>query len=153
MSETAAASSAKQDLIEIAKALSDVTRKLGEIARVLAAQVGENAPAAEALAESEKDLDRLSQHLSALQAPQTQRHAQAEARRALRAAILAELLQGGPALPMELAASVLALVEDIQPILAELETEGLVRIRRVAGADVIELTPRGREEARRLNGP
>ena len=69
----------------------------------------------------------------------------------LRSAILTELLRGGPALPLELAASILTFVEDIQPVLEELEREGLIQVRRVVGADVIELTPSGREEATRIN--
>jgi DNA-binding MarR family transcriptional regulator len=70
----------------------------------------------------------------------------------LRKDILVELSRRGRAFPLELAAAILTFVEDIEPVLRELEKEGLVRIRRVAGTQVIELTPRGRDAARHLNG-
>ncbi|MBO9360883.1 MAG: hypothetical protein J7452_01625 [Thermoflexus sp.] len=69
----------------------------------------------------------------------------------LRKDILVELSRHGRAFPLELSAAILTFVEDIQPVLMGLEKEGLVCIRRVAGTEVIELTPRGRDAARRLN--
>jgi DNA-binding MarR family transcriptional regulator len=152
MSETVLASPRKSDLLEIVKTLSDVTRKLSEITRALAAQAGESPYAIEALAESEAALAQASRHLSMLQEEETHQQEREEARRKLRKDILVELSRRGRAFPLELAAAILTFVEDIEPVLRELEKEGLVRIRRVAGTEVIELTPRGRDAARRLNG-
>jgi len=152
MSETVLASPRKSDLLEIVKTLSDVTRKLSEITRALAAQAGESPPAVEALAESEAALAQASRHLSMLQEEETHQQEREEARGELRKDILVELSRRGRAFPLELAAAILTFVEDIQPVLRELEKEGLVRIRRVAGTEVIELTPRGRDAARHLNG-
>jgi DNA-binding MarR family transcriptional regulator len=152
MSETVLASPRKSDLLEIVKTLSDVTRKLSEITQALAAQAGESPPAVEALAESEAALAQASRHLSMLQEEETHRHEQEGPRGELRKDILVELSRRGRAFPLELAAAILTFVEDIEPILRELEKEGLVRIRRVAGTEVIELTPRGRDAARHLNG-
>jgi DNA-binding PadR family transcriptional regulator len=87
-----------------------------------------------------------------LQEEETHQQEREEARRKLRKDILVELSRRGRAFPLELAAAILTFVEDIEPVLRELEKEGLVRIRRVAGTEVIELTPRGRDAARRLNG-
>jgi DNA-binding MarR family transcriptional regulator len=152
MSETVLASPRKSDLLEIVKTLSDVTRKLSEITRALAAQAGESPPAVEALAESEAALAQASRHLSMLQEEETHQQEREEARRKLRKDILVELSRRGRAFPLELAAAILTFVEDIEPVLRELEKEGLVRIRRVAGTEVIELTPMGRDAARHLNG-
>jgi DNA-binding PadR family transcriptional regulator len=46
-------------------------------------------------------------------------------------------------------------VENIRPVLEDLEREGLIRIRQVAGSgmEVIELTPKGRDAARHAGGP
>ena len=152
MSETVLASPRKSDLLEIVKTLSDVTRKLSEIIQALAAQAGESPPAVEALAESEAALAQASRHLSMLQEEETHQQEREEARGELRKDILVELSRRGRAFPLELAAAILTFVEDIQPVLMELEKEGLIRIRRVAGTEVIELTPRGRDAARHLNG-
>jgi DNA-binding PadR family transcriptional regulator len=152
MSETVLASPRKSDLLEIVKTLSDVTRKLSEIIQALAAQAGESPPAVEALAESEAALAQASRHLSMLQEEETHQQEREEARGELRKDILVELSRRGRAFPLELAAAILTFVEDIEPVLRELEKEGLVRIRRVAGTEVIELTPRGRDAARHLNG-
>jgi len=126
----------------IASTLLQIARQLTEVARSLSAQ-SSTAEEGRKLAGSAQALEEVSLELS-------RSAAKAEERNRLRTAILTELLRGGPALPMELAAAILAFVEDIQPVLEELEREGLIHIRRVAGADVIELTSRGREEARRL---
>ncbi|SNB61020.1 hypothetical protein [Thermoflexus hugenholtzii] len=165
MSETVSASPRKSELLEIVKTLFDVTRKLSEIVQALAAQTGESPPAVEALAgsraKSEEALAQASECLSMQQAwslprppeGEAHRHEGKETRGELRKDILVELLQRGRAFPLELAAALLTFVEDIRPVLVELEREELIRIRQVAGADVIELTPRGRNAARRLNGP
>jgi predicted transcriptional regulator len=74
---------------------------------------------------------------------------------ALRKSILIELLRRGRAFPVELAAATFTFVENIQPVLEDLEKEGLVRIRQVAGVgmEVIELTPKGRDAIRHAGGP
>jgi DNA-binding MarR family transcriptional regulator len=165
MSETVLASPRKSDLLEIVKTLSDVTRKLSEITRDLTTQAGESPSAVEALASWQLSMlldlhiahlplaiarveAQASRHLSMLHHQQERE----EARRKLRKDILVELSRRGRAFPLELAAAILTFVEDIEPVLRELEKEGLVRIRRVAGTEVIELTPRGRDAARHLNG-
>ena len=99
-----------------------------------------------------RELAQAFRHLSMLQEEETHRHEQEGTRRELRKDILVELSRRGRAFPLELAAAILTFVEDIEPVLRELEKEGLVRIRRVAGTEVIELTPMGRDAARRLNG-
>jgi len=80
---------------------------------------------------------------------------QLEAYQALRKDILVKLLRRGRAFPLELAAACLTFVENIRPVLEDLEREGLIRIRQVAGSgmEVIELTPKGRDAARRAGGP
>jgi predicted transcriptional regulator len=74
---------------------------------------------------------------------------------ALRKSILIELLRRGRAFPVELAAATFTFVENIRPVLEDLEKEGLVRIRQVAGVgmEVIELTPKGRDAIRHAGGP
>lgn len=137
---------AANDLTQTAQALQQIARQLSEIAKTLSSQ-GVAPAQAKGLEESALALEEATRNITR---GLEENARDAERRNWLRQAILRELLRGGPALPMELAASVFAFVEDIQPVLAELERHGLVQIRRVAGADVIELTAQGRHEAGQL---
>lgn len=67
----------------------------------------------------------------------------------LRQEILYNLLQKGPALPIELAAATLSLPEEIQPVLDMMQKEGVIEIRETGRGRLVTLTARGRDEARR----
>jgi predicted ArsR family transcriptional regulator len=69
----------------------------------------------------------------------------------LRREILQALQRRGAALPIELAALTLSFVDEIRPVLEELEAEGLIELRNVRGGPLVALTARGREQLRRLS--
>ncbi|MCS7252143.1 MAG: hypothetical protein RMK32_05995 [Anaerolineae bacterium] len=67
----------------------------------------------------------------------------------LRQEILDVLRRGGPALPIELAAATLSLLDEVRPVLEEMQREGLIEIRDVRAGQLVALTARGRQEAQR----
>ena len=149
MSATRTTSSSNPALAETVRALSRIARELEEISQRLSTRVEGGSPEAEVLSRSGEELAHLSQALDNLQAQETGAAAQAEELARLRREILENLLRKGPALPIELAAATLSLPEEVQPVLEEMEREGLIAIEELESGRLITITARGRAEAQR----
>lgn len=126
---------------ETVPTLAEIARELERLGTALAecARRGD----ARTLREVQKASAQLSQRLGELH-----NRGATEARRTgrLRRAVLEALRRGGPALPIELAAVTLSLPDEIQPVLQEMERDGLIEFRDVRGGRLVALTGRGRQE-------
>lgn len=135
----------KSSLNETAQALSEIAEELSRISRNLAAQAADDETEQGSLLKSQESLNFTAQTLGHLS---RQMHEHQRSAR-LRREILASLARRGPALPVELAAATLSLPTEIQPVLEEMNEEGLIEIRPVRGGQLVTLTAKGWQETRR----
>ncbi len=127
---------------ESAPTLAEIARELERLGAALAECARRGDP--RTLREVQEAQAQLSQRLGELQNRGTTDEARRTAR--LRRAVLEALRRGGPALPIELAAVTLSLPDEIQPVLQEMERDGLIEFRNVQGGRLVNLTDRGRQE-------
>lgn len=135
----------RASLAEVAQALSRIARELSQVSCALAADAGSDAAEPESRPTPQETATALSSHPSDHLHLQETPHGQTAR---LRKEILEALMRRGPALPIELAATTLSLPEEIQPVLKEMDREGLIQIRVVQGGQLVTLTAKGRLEVR-----
>ena len=135
------------ELKEVVAQLTQVTRTLEQVARVLAQRVPPASEARRVLADTEQTLGAIASHLEYAQTQAQASEARArdaEARKRLRREVLTVLYHRGAMLPIELAAATLSMPEELQPVLEELERDGLVEIHEGRPGYWVDLTPKGR---------
>lgn len=136
------------ELKEVSQTLKAVARQL----EALAAQLEQASPEERSRIEAEvtRTLETLRGGPSETakdEAPAQETAAESER---LQQEVLRELARGGPAVPLELAAALLAPPDRLQAVLGEMQTTGLVEVRSMPEGNLIRLTPQGRAIAKRL---
>ena len=121
--------------------LDDVARQLEELAKTIKALQQSGKLEASQLAEAVRSLQK------AIGAPPQEE--ERAARKELREAVLQALERRSPLLPIELAAVTLSLPEEIQPVLEELEEEGVITIHTGPRGKWVTLASRPSRFARR----
>ena len=134
------------DLREVSQALRVLAQQLEALSTRLAQMPAGEEGEAEVQAAREA-LARFRTLLGPDAAEQAAAQAQAQAAMAerLKHEVLQELLRGGPAMPMELAAALLITPSELRPIVDELEKQGLIEVQNLEEGALIRLTRRGKE--------